>query len=774
MKEESSTVTRTCECDVLVIGSGVSGYCAAIEAGRCGCETILIEKDEVLGGNSGPNLGVGITGADRYCPYGTETGVVHELHEEAGWCDAFTQITPGTMPYSISRRGEAVVQEFLEKANVRVLKRHYAKSPVMDGNRISGVIVEDLASFQTVRIEVRHSVIEASGDGEVGALAGADFDMGSEGKDEFQERSAPGERTNLIQGTSLVAIAQRTGREVVFRAPAGLPPFVPRAWQGQIRSFVHHHSGMLSDRKDLIFLYVTETGGHQDTIRDDGEIYEVLLKQLWAEWDHIKNGPHREEARCWDLLWVSPKAGKRESRRFLGDYVLTQTDVEEGRLFPDDITYGGHDLDDHAPFRDGGNIVAHSVPPLYGIPFRCCYSRNIDNLLLGGRLISATHLAHSTSRVMRTGGAIGQAVGLAAALCRQHACTPRDVHRDLMDELQQRLLLNDATILCRPLDPGGDLARSAEVTATSELRYRDQAPGRFVPLIAPGGNVLWDWPTELRSVELFLRNDGDAKEELVLTVYRAKRDPRWKTADEFHTWGRNDLRASAFEEIARTSAALPTGHEGWLPFDFEAPLRLTEKDAASDDDRLLIALERNENVNWALADRKWEIAELVDYSSDAAAWNGSGVMGTMRLDPPPRLGEAESVINGFHRRFSRGPTNLWMSDPGLGFPQELVLSWDEPQTICRVALTFDNLAASRHEYPWEHGGRVLGCLVKSYAVDTWQDGQWSEVFRDDCNYRRFRSHGIETTTTDRLRLRVLETHDPGHGARVYQVSVFGP
>ena len=116
-------------CDVLVIGSGVSGYCAAIQAGRCGCTVILLEKDEVLGGNSGPNLGVGITGADRYNAYATETGIVHELQEEAAWVGAFTALPPGAMPYNISRRYEAVVQEALQRAGVRVLKRHYARVP---------------------------------------------------------------------------------------------------------------------------------------------------------------------------------------------------------------------------------------------------------------------------------------------------------------------------------------------------------------------------------------------------------------------------------------------------------------------------------------------------------------------------------------------------------------------------------------------------------------------------------------------------------------------
>ncbi|MCD6286873.1 MAG: FAD-dependent oxidoreductase, partial [Anaerolineae bacterium] len=558
MPPDEPRIRRHHTCEILVIGAGVSGYCAAIQAGRMGCRTILIEKDAVLGGNAGPDVGVGITGADRYNPYGTETGIIHEIQEEAAWVRGFTQVSRGSMPYNISRRFEAVVQTKLEEAGVQILKRHYARRPILDSSRrITGVIVEDLASFQTVRIDIAHVVIEASGDGEIGVLAGADFDVGSEARSEFAERSAPEARTNTVQGTSLVAIAQRTDHEVIFIPPPGTPPFAPRVWHSRLSSFIHHHDGWLNDEQDIKFLYVTEAGGSMDTIREDGAIYELLLKQLWAEWHHIKNGPHSEAARNWDLLWVSPKAGKRESRRLLGDVIITQTDLESGRRFPDDIAYGGHDLDDHQPLGGTGNIFGHSIPPMYGIPYRACYSRNVPNLLLAGRLISATHLAHSSTRLMRTGGAVGQAVGIAAALCCSHRCSPRTIHTDHLEELQRQLMAADGTILNRDLSPADDLAPSASVTSSSELRYNDQRPGLMVPLIARAGAVLWDWPPTLEAIELYLENTTDGPQPLHITVYRASRDPKWTTVDAYDRHQRDDLRDSAFAQIARIPVTLP-------------------------------------------------------------------------------------------------------------------------------------------------------------------------------------------------------------------------
>jgi hypothetical protein len=900
--QSSDTVAATHSCDILVIGAGVSGYCAAIQAGREGRRVILLEKDEVLGGNSGPNLGVGITGADRYNAYATESGVIQELQEEAAWVRGFTQVSRGTMPYNISRRNEAVIQDALQRAGVRVLKRHYARRPIMEQNRITGVIAEDLAAFRTVRIDVAGMVVEASGDGHIGAAAGADFDCGSESRDEFGERSAPEQRRTWVQGTSLVAIAQRTDHEVIFIPPPGTPPFSPRLWHGRISSYLEHGHGPLRDDHDVVFLYITEAGGDRDTIREDGEIYELLLQQLWGEWDHIKNGAHRDQARNWDLLWVSPKAGKRESRRFLGDVILTQTDLECGRCFPDDVAYGGHDLDDHQALgAAGSNIFGHSIPPLYGIPFRSCYSRNTDNLLLAGRLISATHLAHSSTRLMRTGGAIGQAVGLAAALCCQRGVTPRELGQQHLDVLQQELLRRDGTILNRPVgaaparaavdaggsgagpelpdadpgisvadagpsgtesgpsqadpalsaanpeppgvDPGTcaaapgtppgapgpsdadqelavadsvssgedwgapaaapgspgaghrspgsaprtsdaapgasiagflppvtDLAPFARITASSELRFEDQTVHTFAPLVAPAGNLLWDWPRRLEHVELCLRNTDTATRPVCVTVWRARREPRWTTAEQHSEHGWNDLNDSAFEQVAQLGGRVPAGFEGWCRV--EGLVELPAKDPAADADRLLVTLNEDQHLWWGLVEPTCELCEMVEHSHHQPHWTPVRARGSMRFQDELPLGQARQVTDGFHRRFSRGPTHLWMTPADVAPPHELVLTWDQTTPIGRVEIQFDNLPPTRAESPWEAGLRVHPMLVREYTLDLGNGGQWSTVVAETGNIHRFRVHSFAPQSADQVRLRILATHGDGGQARVYRVAVF--
>ncbi len=237
--------------------------------------------------------------------------------------------------------------------------------------------------------------------------------MGSEAQTEFGERSAPAERVQLVQGTSLVALAQKTDHEVVYIPPAAATACSCPVWQSSIGSYIHHHDNWFKSPEGVRFLYLTEAGGQSDTIRDDAQIYEELLGQLWAEWDHIKNGPHREDARNWDLLWVSPKAGKRESRRLLGD-VIDANDPRRLAVFQTISPMVGTTWMTTSRSTRAATSTAIAFPHVQH-PIPDLLPRNVPNLFLAGRLISATHLAHSSTRLMRTGGAIGQAVGYAAA-----------------------------------------------------------------------------------------------------------------------------------------------------------------------------------------------------------------------------------------------------------------------------------------------------------------------------------------------------------------------
>ena len=487
--------------DVLVIGGGLAGICAAIAAAREGCEVILAEKFLVLGGNSSADAGVHPSGAHRFHTFAAETGIIEELTETAAWYSAKT-VTPD-MHYNISPMWDTLLYQTLKQAGVTVLRSHYAKEPVMDGEgrRIAGVVVEDTGSYHTKYIEVKTAVIDASGDGAVSALAGAEYKMGREGRRAYGERLAPEADSPVTMGSSLVGLIRDVGRPVEFIPPPGTPEFYPG---------YSENPGLNPGKGDYqYFFFPVETGGNRNTIEDERQIYELATMCVYSAWNHIKNGKDSEKAKNWELSWLGSRLCKRESRRFMGDYVLTQQDIESGKIFEDAIGYGGFALDIHYPRPekpDYVKIVYFSIPPIYTIPYRCIYSKDVENLFFASRLMSVSHIAHGSTRLQRTLCTIGQAAGTAAAMCKRLGCSPRDIYKNHMEELQQTLLRNDASLPGIKNADENDLARKAAVSATSERVFSASQTDTWVDMTAGAGMMLWDWPDRLDHISFKFSN----------------------------------------------------------------------------------------------------------------------------------------------------------------------------------------------------------------------------------------------------------------------------
>jgi hypothetical protein len=214
-----------------------------------------------------------------------------------------------------------------------------------------------------------------------------------------------------------------------------------------------------------------EFGGEMDTIKDGEKIRDELLAVALGLWDHIKNSGRHPDSANWALEWMGFLPGKRESRRFVGDYMLRQQDVQAGEVFGDGVAYGGWPIDLHPP--EGIYSKEHPCTqvkvPLYNMPFRMLYSKNIRNLLMAGRVASMSHVAFGSTRVMATCSMMGQATGTAAAMCAKRGCMPRELGRDGIGDLQQQLLKDDAYIIGAVNSDPADLARKAQVKASSEL-----------------------------------------------------------------------------------------------------------------------------------------------------------------------------------------------------------------------------------------------------------------------------------------------------------------
>jgi len=440
--------------DVVVIGGGMAGICAAISAARLGCSVVLVHDRPVLGGNASSEVRVSISGANSRFKDARETGILEELRLESSFRNHDVDVNG-----EINSIWDTIMWEWVTaEPNLTLYLNTLAIDVVMDdSSSIKAVLARQMGSEREFRLKGR-IFIDSSGDGSIAYKAGADFRMGREARHEFDESLAPEVADKLTMGSSLLFESKDMKRPVKFTPPKWAYKY-PTEEDLPFRNHNRITSG---------FWWI-EYGGELDTIDDNDKIRDELWKVIFGVWDHIKNhGDHGAENYALD--WIGALPGKRESRRFMGDHVLRQQDIESATLFPDRVAYGGWSIDLHPPkgiYSPGEPAIFNGFPKLYSIPYRCLYSRNIDNLMLAGRDISATHVAFGSTRVMATCAIVGQAAGTAASLCRKYEVLPREIYKNHVSELQQQLLKDDCYIIDVKNEDEADLARRATVMASS-------------------------------------------------------------------------------------------------------------------------------------------------------------------------------------------------------------------------------------------------------------------------------------------------------------------
>lgn len=423
--------------DFCVVGGGMAGLCAAVAAARHGIRVAIMQERPVFGGNASSEIRMWICGA--HGDNNRETGIVEETMLENYYRNT---------SHSFSVWDSILYETVRGEKNITMLLNCTCQQVKMDGNRIVSVTGYQSTSetYHTVRATY---FADCSGDSVLAPLTGAEFRIGREAKSEFNETIPPD-----------VADKQTMGMSCLFqvRETDSPKPYIPPKW-----AYVYETDDDLIERDhDLTnnFWWI-ELGGDTDSIHDTDELRDELLKIAFGVWDHIKNrGDHGADN--WELDWIGFLPGKRESRRYIGDYILTENDIRAEGKFADTVAYGGWTMDDHIPLgfkHKGYPNIFHPAPSPFGIPFRCLYSKNIENLFFAGRNISATHAALSATRVMATCAVMGQAVGTAAALAVTEGKTIRqvDVHT-----LQQQLLYDDCWLpwIGRELSP---LTKQAKV-----------------------------------------------------------------------------------------------------------------------------------------------------------------------------------------------------------------------------------------------------------------------------------------------------------------------
>lgn len=432
--------------DLCVVGGGLSGMCAAIAAARHGAKVVLMHDRPVLGGNASSEIRMWICGA--HGDNNRETGILEEIELENRYRNP-------NRNYSI---WDSILYEKVAfEENITLLLNCSCNDLKMDGNRIEKIKGWQLTTH-TWHIVEADLFADCSGDSILAPLSGAEFRMGREASSEFDEDIQPGKADKKTMGMSCLIQARETDRPQTFISPA---------WANKYLTDDDLPYRSHDIREWSTNFWWIELGGEQDSIYDTEEIRDELLKVAFGVWDHIKNyGDHGADN--WVLDWVGFLPGKRESRRYVGDHILTQNDIRAEGKFEDIVAYGGWTMDDHHPAGiayPGLPTIFHPAPSPFGIPYRCLYSKNIDNLFFAGRNISVTHAALSATRVMGTCAILGQAVGIAAAIAIREGLFPRGVYEKRIEELQQTLMDDDSYLPWKQREVP-ELTRKAKLTAS--------------------------------------------------------------------------------------------------------------------------------------------------------------------------------------------------------------------------------------------------------------------------------------------------------------------
>ena len=409
--------------DLVVVGGGIAGVCTAISAARLGASVALVQDRPVLGGNGSAEIRVHLNGIVNLPPYPNVGNLTYLMGPHGGGNAREAEF------YRDSWREELVLRE--KNLDLYLLTRVDAVETETRGEArhiksVRGTNVETGAELRFLG----KTFADCTGDGELGFLAGAEFHMGREAKSEYDEPSAPEEGDKMTMGASVQWNTVDTNEPTTF-------PELPWAIQfteETIKPAIHGD-------------WDWEGGMYRDQVYEMERVRDVGLRAAYGHWSYMKNHTPKgweDRVKNRKLNWTAYLAGKRESRRLLGDVVLREQDITEAKSFDDAAVTTTWSIDLHYPEpsnaanfpEDQFRAICKQVPiKPYAVPYRCFYSRNVDNLFMAGRDVSVTHIALGTVRVMRTLGMMGEVVGMAASVCKKNDCLPRDVYQEHLDEL---------------------------------------------------------------------------------------------------------------------------------------------------------------------------------------------------------------------------------------------------------------------------------------------------------------------------------------------------
>ncbi|NJB83559.1 FAD-dependent oxidoreductase [Wenyingzhuangia aestuarii] len=450
---------KTVTYDVVVVGAGIAGISAAVASARNGAKTVLVNDRPVLGGNASSEIRVTLNGVNRLSTglAERETGIVEEMLLE-------NRLYNPQESYPV---WDHIVYDYVvREPNLTVMLNTQAIGAEMDGTKIVSTRCWQLTTETefTLKADV---FIDCSGDGLMAAKAGALYRTGREGKAEFNESYAPDKADGWQMGASILLQGRDYGKPM---------PYTPPTFAIKYDGDNAHHERKINNFLDGYWW--VELGSNHDIIDVQEDNRHDLMGYLHGVWDYIKNSGKFPESENYALDWVGSLPGRRESRRFIGDHILSETDLTKHRHFEDAIGYGGWSLDEHNPggildIKERPSFFHEKFKTVYQVPFSSLYSKNISNLMFAGRNASLTHIALSSTRIQGTCALMGQAVGTAATICVNKGITPREVKNKHIKQLQEMLMRDDVYIPKVVAKDSKDLAKKASAIFGSSTKSGD-------------------------------------------------------------------------------------------------------------------------------------------------------------------------------------------------------------------------------------------------------------------------------------------------------------
>ncbi|OYN89561.1 FAD-dependent oxidoreductase [Parenemella sanctibonifatiensis] len=734
--------TQTIESDLAVVGGGLAGVCAAIAAARRGHRVALVQNRPVLGGNSSSEVRVWVCGATAHGvhQWARETGIMGEL-----WVENQYRNREGN-PYYWDM---VVLEKVKAEPNIELfLNTEVTEVDTADG-RITGV--RGWQSGSERRLEFTAQLYaDCTGDGIVGALAGASWRTGREAQEVYDESWAPDVPDDNTLGSTILFYTKDLGKP---------SPFVPPPWAVKISETAIPTTRTIKQTMSGCDFWWIELGGDRDVVADNEEIRDDLQAVCYGIFDHIKNSGEFEADNL-TLEWIGSVPGKREYRRFEGEITLTQHDILEQTEFEDRVAHGGWSIDLHPP----GGVYAsergsrHWHPPgNYHIPLRALFSPQVSNLWFAGRALSASHVAFGSVRVMATCALTGEAAGLGAALSLELGVPGGVLAAERLPELQAALAYADASVLGLENRDPADLARQATASASSTMTALDNSPQDWTPVdLADDLAIVIPVDPSIDGIEVAVRATQ-------ATTLRAE---LWNT-DKPQNYLPHELVAEAEVTVDPSGSDDSIGSDHvTVPTWVQLPLAWAPEAARN----TMLILKANPDITLhegrhrqpgTVALRHRHMPADEQWTEQFRPWKpvlvDTGL--AMRVSSTTQAYAPDKAVGGYARPY--GGPQTWVSAPLTQDQQPwLELAWQGPQEIDEVVAIFDDDIEvdliNLHHHTNEE--LVMPTLVTSAVIEVADGDGWRTVAETETNRARKWTVRLDApVTTDRLRLRCRAT-----------------